>query len=80
MFSTRRASRVQGIWLKCMLNEQPKSSDGFMITIKPMLPLIEKAAKEALAVCIINRAVHGPTYNGVIEEAANKLAAEGAAA
>jgi hypothetical protein len=61
-------------------NEQPTSSDGFTITIKPMLPLIEKAAKEALAVCIINRAVHGPTYNGVIEEAANKLAAEGAAA
>ena len=50
------------------------SSETFTKIIHPLLPLIEQAAKEIMAVANINRAVHTPVYNEVFAETARKIA------
>lgn len=70
------ASRVQNIWLAHMIlgHKCETSNETFTKIIHPLLPLIEQAAKEIMAVANINRAVHTRVYNEVFAETARKIA------
>jgi hypothetical protein len=55
-------------------DEHPTSNDAFTKIISPLLQLIEQAAKEGMAVAVINRDVHARVYNQVFAETTRKLA------
>jgi hypothetical protein len=55
-------------------DEHPTSNDTFTKIISPLLQLIEQAAKEVMAVAVINRDVHARVYNQVFAETTRKLA------
>ena len=55
-------------------DEHPTSNDTFTKIISPLLQLIEQAAKEVMAVAVINHDVHARVYNQVFAETTRKLA------
>ena len=67
--------RVSAIWLEYMNTGKPVIDTKFIAAARPIVPLIEAAAGKHAALANMNRAVHLPTYNKLIAEAAARKAA-----
>jgi hypothetical protein len=69
-----RAARVKTVWLEFMRTGQPTDDAKFVGSARAVLPLIVAAAGKLTALANVNRAVHLPTYNKLIAEAAHAAA------
>jgi hypothetical protein len=50
----------------------PITDTKFINVARPMVPLIEAAARKLVSLANMNRTVHAPTYNVLIAEAVKK--------
>jgi hypothetical protein len=62
--------RINTVWLGYMNTLAPISDTAFINVARPLIPSIEAAALKLVALSNMNRAVHTPTYNRLIAEAA----------